>query len=234
MHQPWYREVLIKYTATFNSRQVITMKIELISREVIKPSKPTPSYLNTHSLSFIDCVVGRNYVPLVYFYPNKYSKYDDKNQERITKISTLKKSLSEVLSIYYPFAGKLRDQLSIECNDQGVLLLVTRIKSKVLDILKNPSEVLLNPLFPDDLPWKVMGSSESIVAIQINCFECGGIAISVCMSHKVGDGSTLFNFVNDWATLTRKPLEEGGLPFPPELDAGNIIIRKWIFSNSTK
>ncbi|OIW00620.1 hypothetical protein TanjilG_09101 [Lupinus angustifolius] len=201
------------------------MEIELISREVIKPSKPTPSYLNTHSLSFIDCVVGRNYVPLVYFYPNKASEYDDnKNQETITKLSTLKKSLSEVLSIYYLFAGTIRDQLSIECNDQGVLLLVTRIKSKVSDILKNPSEALLNPLFPDDLPWKVMGSSESILAIQINCFECGGIAISVCMSHKVGDGSTLFNFVNDWATLARKPDEEGGLPFPPELDAGASVI----------
>ncbi|CAL0324903.1 unnamed protein product [Lupinus luteus] len=200
------------------------MEIELISRELIKPSKPTPSYLNTHSLSFIDSVVGRNYVPLLYFYPNKPSEYDDKNQERITKISTFKKSLSEVLSIYYPFAGTLRDQLSIECNDEGVLLLVTRIKSKVSDILRNPSEALLNPLFPDDLPWKVMGSSESIVAVQINCFECGGIAISVCMSHKVGDGSTLFNFVNDWATLARKPDEEGGLPFPPELDAGASVI----------
>ncbi|KAK7246932.1 hypothetical protein RIF29_41803 [Crotalaria pallida] len=206
------------------------MEIELISRESIKPSKPTPPHLNTHPLSFIDYVVGRNYVPLVYFYPNKASKYDDDENQKGSnnKISTLKKSLSDVLSIYYPFAGRLRDQVSIECNDQGVLLLVTKIKSKLLKILQNPSESLLKPLFPDDLPWKAMGSSsdESIIAIQINNFECGGIAISVCMSHKVGDGSTLFNFVNDWATVARNnnANEEEGLPVPPELHAGALAI----------
>lgn len=200
------------------------MEIELISREAIKPSTPTPPHHITHPLSFIDYIVARNYVPLVYFYPNEDSELFNDNQEG-TKISTLKKSLSEVLSIYYPFAGRFRDQVSIECNDQGVSFLVTRIKSKLSEILQNPSEALLNPLFPDELPWKDMDSSGSIVAIQINCFACGGIAITVCMSHKVGDGSTLFNFVNDWAIMTRKSSEgEGELPFPPELDAGASIL----------
>jgi len=46
--------------------------------------------------------------------------------------------------------------------------------------------------------------NESIVVIQVNCFECGGIVISVCACHKIIDASTAFNFVNDWAKLNHE------------------------------
>jgi len=67
-----------------------------------------------------------------------------------------------------------------------------------------------------------MKPSSTIVAVQINCFACGGIAISVCMCHKVADAATLCNFINDWATFSRqnqnKQEEQEGLlsslPFP--------------------
>ncbi|KAJ1392445.1 Transferase [Sesbania bispinosa] len=190
------------------------MELELISRETIKPSTPTPPHLKIYPLSFIDHIVFRNYIPSLFFY---------KPHDQTSKILIdLKKSLSQVLSRYYPFAGRLRDQLSIECNDQGVSFLVASIKGINLStILHNPIEASLNPLFPDELQWKVMDPSESIVAIQINCFPCGGIAISVCMCHKVADAATLFNFVNDWATINRKKEKEllVLLPFP-SLDGG--------------
>lgn len=35
-----------------------------------------------------------------------------------------------------------------------------------------------------------------VLAIQYNVFECGGIAIVVCVSHKVADGASTVNFVN--------------------------------------
>jgi len=146
----------------------------------------------------------RNYVPLVYFYkPNKDS---DQN----IKISQLRKSLSQLLSKYYPFAGRLKDKITIECNDQGVSFLVTNIKNKLSEILQNPIEKLLNPLFPDELQWKDMDWSETLMVIQINCFACGGMAISICMSHKIGDASTLFNFMNDWSIINKNlPKEKG-------------------------
>ncbi|KAL1366622.1 deacetylvindoline O-acetyltransferase [Arachis ipaensis] len=190
------------------------MERELISRESIKPSKPTPWHHRVHHLSFIDHIVARNYVPAIYFYPNN-------NEEDVTtRISRLKKSLSKVLTIYYPFAGTYRDQRSIHCNDRGVTLLVSNVKTNLSYILNNPSESLLNPLFPDGLQWKDMGSDATILAIQINQFSCGGIAIAVCLSHKLGDGSTLFNFVNDWATINRT---NNQLPFPPDLVAGSSL-----------
>ena len=70
------------------------------------------------------------------------------------------------------------------------------------------------------------------------------MAISVCMCLKVGDASTLFNFVNDWATMNRNHNEEEGggllLPFPQVLDAGasvfphgdKTIWRRFVFEGS--
>ncbi|XP_027343272.1 vinorine synthase-like [Abrus precatorius] len=190
------------------------MEMDLISRETIKPSSSTPSHLKIYKLSFIDHIVFRNYIPVLFFYPPNNAHQSDQT-------SLLKKSLSRVLSRYYPFAGTFRDQLSIDCNDQGVLLLVTRFTQNLSEILHNPNEASLNPLFPDELHWKAMDTTSTIVAIQINHFACGGMAIGVCMCHKVADAATLFNFVNDWATLNR---EEGTeLPFPV-LDGGDSLL----------
>ncbi|KAE9610496.1 hypothetical protein Lal_00029628 [Lupinus albus] len=201
-----------------------SMEMESISRETIKPSSPTPSHLIVYPLSLIDNIVPPNSVPLIYFYPNQPQEYDtnDASTQEYFKISTIKKSLSKVLSIYYPLAGRLKDK-SIECNDQGVSLFVTRIKSNLSKILQNPSKVLMNPLFPDEFAWKDMGPCASLLAIQINIFACGGIAIGLCMSHKVADVSTLFNFVNDWATLN-KISSEGQFIFPIYVvDAGASV-----------
>ncbi|CAL5191699.1 unnamed protein product [Lathyrus oleraceus] len=188
------------------------MEIELVSRETIKPSSPTPSHLRIYPLSFIDNKFVFN-IPLLFFYnPNESS---DQN----SKISQLKKSLSHVLSKYYIFAGRLKDKINIECNDQGVSFLVTNIKNKLSDILKHPEEKMLNPLFADGLQWKEGYPSEALVSIQINCFECGGMVISICMYHKCGDASTLINFMKEWAIISQK-LEKGNgeelliLPFP--------------------
>jgi hypothetical protein len=68
------------------------------------------------------------------------------------------------------FEGRL-DQISLECNDQGVLFLVTKVKNKLSNILQNTTEKLMNPLFPDELQWKDMDWSATFIAIQINWFK---------------------------------------------------------------
>lgn len=80
------------------------------------------------------------------------------------------------------------------------------MKQNLSEILKDPSEEFLNPLFPDEMHWKkpATGSHESFLAVQVNYFECGGTAISVCLSHKVAEASSLCHFVKDWASITTK------------------------------
>jgi hypothetical protein len=52
-----------------------------------------------------------------------------------------------------------------------------------------------------------MDWSDTLIAIQINGFSCGGMAISICLSNKIGD-VTLFNFMNDWSIINKKLQEE--------------------------
>ncbi|CAL5194928.1 unnamed protein product [Lathyrus oleraceus] len=200
------------------------MEIELVSREIIKPSSPTPSHLRIYPLSFIDNMFVCN-VPLLFFYnPNESSDQD-------SKISQLKKSLSHLLSKYYIFSGRLKDKITIECNDQGVPFLVTKIKSKLSHLLEHPEENFLNHLFADGLQWKDGDPSSAFIAIQINCFECGGIAISICMNHKCGDASTFITFMREWAIINKKLEEEKGeesviLPFPLHEGGSSIFPQK--------
>lgn len=223
------------------------MEIELISRETIKPSLPTPSHLKIYPLSFLDNVISRMYMPTVFFYnPN-----DSIDQN--SKISQLKKSLSQLLSKYYPFAGRINEKTAIECNDKGVPFLVTKIKNKLSKILQNPTEKLLNPLFPDELQWNDMDWGESIMSIQINCFTCGGMAIGTCVSHKICDATTFSNFMNDWTVINRKVEEgllvlpvslldggasifpQGDLPIFPEISfkkQNNVVCKRFVFQSS--
>lgn len=51
-----------------------------------------------------------------------------------------------------------------------------------------------------------MGSSSGaqVTHIQVNTFECGGIAIAVCISHKVLDGAALNTFLKAWSGIACK------------------------------
>ncbi|XP_057747543.1 acyltransferase Pun1-like [Arachis stenosperma] len=193
------------------------MEMELIYKETMKPSSGTPPHLKTYPLSFLDVTTPAQYMPMIYFYHPKQIE----NQE--SKLALLKKSLPEALSMYYPIAGRFKGRLAIDCNDQGVPLLVTKLKCHLSHFLNNPIQPNLLPLFPDNLAWTNMNNPDHdpIMAIQINCFHCGGIAIAVCVTHKLGDISTLINFVNDWAAITNHYQHQNHpLPSPPLLDAG--------------
>lgn len=184
-------------------------------------------------------------MPFVYFYPKRDS--DIYSPSVITdKSNQLKNSLSKTLSRYYPFAGRVRDRVSIDCNDEGVVLLEARIKCLLSEIIENPKAETLNLLFADDLQWKDSNLS-SLLAVQISYFDCGGMAISVCISHKIGDGVTMVKFINDWATMTRNPSGElspefnaasmfpqGDLPIMPEflLEEGNCFSKRFVFDGS--
>lgn len=81
-------------------------------------------------------------MPLVYissicFY-NKNDAYSKFNTET-AKSSVLKKSLSDVLKCYYPLTGRVKDNLIVDCNDEGVLSLEAQVKCQLSDILADPN-----------------------------------------------------------------------------------------------
>ncbi|KAK4375821.1 hypothetical protein RND71_006498 [Anisodus tanguticus] len=134
----------------------------------------------------------------------------------------LKISLAECLSEYYPLAGTFRDEYSVvECHDEGTEFIEARVNCNLSQIIGTSNVKLLNQLLPFEptgnwgkLKEKTDGR-EVLVAAQANSFRCGGLAIGVCISHKIADRTSVVAFLNSWAS-TR---ENANIIPPPIFDS---------------
>ncbi|KAI3706919.1 hypothetical protein L6452_25004 [Arctium lappa] len=181
----------------------------IVSRDIVKPSSPTPSHQKIYNLSLLDQLTINAYIPMVTFFPSSGI-----NRSSDNKTTKLKNSLSQTLTQYYPFAGTMPKigRTFVECNDSGIDFIEATNHSTLSDFLQQSDHKDLNQLCPDDLIWynpnhrakdNENDITRPILSIQINHFACGGVAVAVSLSHKVGDASSLFNFVNHWATVTK-------------------------------
>ncbi|XP_055824626.1 stemmadenine O-acetyltransferase-like [Solanum dulcamara] len=171
------------------------MKIAKICEVVIKPSSPTPIELREHKISFIDEIIPHSSIPIILFY---------KRSETITQsqiCSHLKTSLSQTLTQFYPLAGRMKSQYSIDCNDEGAYYQESQVDASLLDIIKNPKSNELVQLTPYNSDGTSLNFQE-LLAIQVNLFNCGGIAISISISHKLGDASSLCTFIKYWCNAS--------------------------------
>ncbi|KAI3925851.1 hypothetical protein MKW92_019332 [Papaver armeniacum] len=207
------------------------MKIEVVSKESIRPSAPTPSHLNTYSLSLLDQLCPPIYVPLLLYYSNTG---DEESSSRY-RCDVLKKSLAETLTRYYPLAGRIKDDVSVECNDLGVDFIEARVVGKqvsqVIQLADSVNIDVMEPFLPFE-PYGESGStfglgldlvSKALLKIQVNVFDCGGIIICAYIFHGIADGTTFVNLIKDWAATARgsgfrvqgKPRYELPSLFPP-------------------
>uniref|UniRef100_A0A516IJI8 BAHD acyltransferase n=1 Tax=Turnera subulata TaxID=218843 RepID=A0A516IJI8_9ROSI len=125
------------------------MEIEITLKETIKPSSPTPPDKRILKLSLSDQFTPVTYTSLVFFYPAASGDQDDHHYVTVAeRTQQLKKSLSEALTHFYPLAGRLKDNVSIECEDQGAEYIEARIKCLLSDFLVKPDAVLLKNLLP--------------------------------------------------------------------------------------
>uniref|UniRef100_A0A516IJJ2 Salutaridinol 7-O-acetyltransferase n=1 Tax=Turnera subulata TaxID=218843 RepID=A0A516IJJ2_9ROSI len=172
---------------------------EILSREFVKPFSTTPKHKGIHKLCFFDQLSPRLYVPLLLFYTKEAGH---KSSDFYHRSHLLKQSLSQALSRYYPLAGRIQGDATIDCNDEGIMFLEARIQCELQEILKHPAEQTIKSLFPDDLQYKdsILGSR---LVLQVTSFDCGGMAIAICICHKTLDAAGLSSFVNDWAAMSR-------------------------------
>ncbi|KAJ1424090.1 Transferase [Sesbania bispinosa] len=218
------------------------LEVAITSKEIIKPSSPTPNHLRHYQLSFLDQVAPIVYNPLVLF----YSSDGTTDQFNTTTISNqLKKSLSHVLTHFYPLAGRINNTKSfIDCNDEGISYLEAKVKSKLMDIIHKPAPRELNHL----LPFQLDDITDVPFGVQLNVFDCGGIAIGACLSHQIADGLSFFTFLNNWAAIASeqavlpKPQFVSAKHFPPknvsvlypqgDITKQNIICKMFVFNAS--
>ncbi|XP_054785061.1 stemmadenine O-acetyltransferase-like [Prosopis cineraria] len=202
----------------------VVAKADIVSQNTIKPSSPTPSHLQHFKLSLLDQLAPPFYVPIVLFYSppdHDFSKISDK----------LKASLSQVLTLYYPFCGRSKGNKSnayVDCNDEGALYLEARTSLTLSDFLQsnnhNPQPSEIKMFLPLD-PYNPQLENEEypfIMEVQVTEFSCGSVAIGVCISHKVCDGATIASFLQAWS---EKAVADGNdfCNSPPNMDASFLF-----------
>ncbi|KAM7477516.1 hypothetical protein LguiA_025729 [Lonicera macranthoides] len=184
-----------------NHKHFDEMEVQVISRETIKPSSPTPPHLQTFKTSIIDKVLPFGYIQFISFYvPNQ-------NFKKQISIQHLKQSLSQTLTIFYPFAGRVKDNLTVDCNDNGVLFTTAHVSCKIRDLLANPQpKIELIGQFSMPVPpfCPQLADRPAQIAIQVNEFDCGGIAICFYFSHFIIDAATIGMFLKCWSQIASK------------------------------
>ncbi|PSS19367.1 BAHD acyltransferase [Actinidia chinensis var. chinensis] len=166
------------------------MKVEIIARETIKPSSPTPHHNRSFKLSFIDQVALPIHTRLVLFYSHGEGGY-----EEVTKRSQLlKESLSQTLTRFYPFAGRIKDHMWVDCNDDGAEYLEARVNSPLSDVLGQPKMETMKEFIP--IPTGVKGP---LFLVQATFFQCGGMGLGMSISHKIADAATFTALITGWA-----------------------------------
>ncbi|XP_047945092.1 stemmadenine O-acetyltransferase-like [Salvia hispanica] len=189
---------------------------KVISMEIIKPSSPTPKSMQKYQFSFIDQNTVLSFIPAVFFYP---SNPTIPNSE---KSKLLKKSLSSVLSIYHPLAGRRVDNLYVDCNDAGAPFSEAEADCDLSPAVANPDPKNLKKF----LPHETEEFHDLCMAVHATYFRCGGLAIGILLSHKVADASSYLLFLKTWSAVARN---DGGVPLPkfqlaayaPQLDILN-------------
>nr|XP_043631542.1 stemmadenine O-acetyltransferase-like [Erigeron canadensis] len=178
---------------------LFNMDIEIISQESIKPSSPTPPNLKTFELSLLDQLIISPYVPIILYYPNNNG---DTIFQAIERSIALKKSLSKTLTQFYPLAGRVKDNLSIDCDDVGANFVLALVHRRLDEFLRNPDHGLINRFLPFEPSFDESSAGEARVTnVQMNIFECGGIVIGLCISHKILDGAALHTFLKGWSNM---------------------------------
>jgi shikimate O-hydroxycinnamoyltransferase len=194
------------------------VNVEIISKEMIKPSSPTPHHLRNHKRSFPDQLAPTTYIPIILFYqPNNAAMTVD--HHHVQKCCRLKKSLQQTLNRFYPLAGTLKEDHSIDCNDEGVEFYEARVACNLSQVLQHFNMEILNQF----LPFEPHGTHDVLLAVKYNIFECGGVAIGVCVSHRIADGASVATFLGAWSSTSRgdedvdvSPKFDAATYFPPK------------------
>ncbi|XP_047340359.1 stemmadenine O-acetyltransferase-like [Impatiens glandulifera] len=191
--------------------------VEIISKEMIKPSLPTPSHLRTYQISSLDQFTVLNYIRVVFFYNRSLA---EKNVfgETNNVMEVLKSSLSETLTHYYPLAGKfVEEDALINCDDSGAEFTTAVVvgggdDGGFLGAIENPDMYFLEK-FISRKNNDIFKSEDVILAVQITQFPAGEIAVGVCISHKISDTATLCSFMKLWSAAARILISGGESSF---------------------
>ncbi|XP_050378766.1 vinorine synthase-like [Argentina anserina] len=184
---------------------MVDMEVNIvISRDTIKPAADR-SLLHAHqkpcNLCIFDQLIPATYVPVIFFY-----SIVDPNFNVPKTLVHLKTSLSHTLTHYYPFSGRIKNNLYIHDFDAGVPYLEARVECRMFELLELREIELLNRFIPFHPFRKETESPDQLplMAFQVSVFACGGISVGISLSHKIFDMETANTFFKSWASVFRR------------------------------
>ncbi|XP_047328077.1 stemmadenine O-acetyltransferase-like [Impatiens glandulifera] len=224
----------------------MALKINILSNEFVRPSSPTNDVFKKYQISSLDQNIPPLSIPIILYYSHDESSPTTQHDMS----SRLRESLSDTLTLFYPLAGRLnKGENSVDCNDMGVRYIEAKVDSLIMDVIGCDETIVIDQLIPpmNKIPSEV--DEEELFVIQVNYFNCGGIAIGAYIPHKIADGCSYFSFITSWATISRgdnivvKPSFISSSLFPPkkncvyhipQLDFGKecLVTRRIVFHGS--
>ncbi|KAI3496294.1 hypothetical protein L1887_38651 [Cichorium endivia] len=129
-----------------------------------------------------------------------YKKKDDTAMSIKNVLKTLKTSLADVLSTYYPLAGEIvpnsLGEPEILCNNNGVEFVHAHadVDLETLDFHK-PDETVKGKLVP-----KI---NRGVFSVQVTELNCGSIILSCAFDHRIADGHSSNTFLVAWAEFAQ-------------------------------
>lgn len=173
------------------------MEIKNIDSKLVKPSTPTSSTHRNYNISFFDEQMPNINTRLILYYST--SQKDNISNH-------LETSLANALTDFYPLAGRYMCHTSlIDCSDQGALYVQAKANFQLSEFLGLNWEwksSMLDDLFPCGI-GEAGEVDDPTLSVKVTTFECGGVAIGMCFSHKFADMSTICTFINNWATRSQ-------------------------------
>ncbi|KAK7377835.1 hypothetical protein VNO80_03268 [Phaseolus coccineus] len=173
--------------------------VSIQSRYTVFPSETTP---NEKLFSLCEQIKLRTHAPLLYvFKPHPH-------HDTSSFVNTLRHSLSQALTIYYPVAGRLSwiqgGRWELHCNAKGAQVLEAICKDVNLDDLGDfvPTH-LVSQLIPT-IDYDVPIEDTPLLVAQLTRFPCGGVTIGVALCRGSIDGIATMRFMNTWAKLARR------------------------------
>ncbi|KAK8549157.1 hypothetical protein V6N13_063553 [Hibiscus sabdariffa] len=194
------------------------MEVQITSKQMIKPSSSELHLLKPFNLSLLDQLGTSKYTPVILF----YAKPSDSNTDSSQFLDQLKQSLSKALTQFYPAAGRLKNNLFITDFHEGVPYVEARVKGRLSDFIEQTGKLeAMNRLLPCPPFRYIQDPTTPQLAVQVNIFDCGGIALALCSFHKIFDGTTAYAFLNSWAAFSRG--SNGEIPNPGQLGASSRL-----------
>ncbi|CAN6460126.1 unnamed protein product [Victoria cruziana] len=144
-----------------------------------------------------DCYIQKGLL-----YPEPPIKFD-------AAVRRLQVSLSQCLVHFYPLAGRLATDpettIFVDCNDAGAQFLVAECHGiSVADFMADgdvPAAVR-SSFFPLNGALNHDGHSLPLLAVQVTELA-DGMFIGISFNHCIGDGESMWHFINCWSELSR-------------------------------